>query len=227
MRNTAALGMCEHDSDDISLTDHVAAKIRAFIVQGVYVPGAHLSEAALSNDFEVSRNTLREAFRSLTKEGLLRHECNRGVFVVVPDLATIVDVYTVRRITECSAILQATPYHIGIKAMREALEAAEKNCEKGDWIGVGTADIAFHTAIVSLAGSSRLSDYFARIMVELRLIFGLIDDPRYLHGPFIPMNRQLLDLLEDNEMVRASKLLEQYLQQAERMLLLAYAQRDS
>lgn len=52
---------------------------------------------------DVSRNSLREAFRLLTKEGLLRHEHNRGVFVATPSVASIIDIYRVRRTIECQA----------------------------------------------------------------------------------------------------------------------------
>ena len=42
-----------------------------------------LDRAALAESLQISRNTLREAFRVLTREGLLKHEPNRGVSVAV------------------------------------------------------------------------------------------------------------------------------------------------
>lgn len=48
------------------------------------MPGQKLSEAALSESLDISRNTLREVFRTLTKEGLIKHAPNRGVFVATP-----------------------------------------------------------------------------------------------------------------------------------------------
>ena len=74
-------------------------------------PGQRLSEAAFSDRFDVSRNSLREAFRLLTKDGLLRHEANRGVFVAVPSMASIIDIYRVRRMLECGALRQAWQQH--------------------------------------------------------------------------------------------------------------------
>ena len=79
-----------------SLAEMVAARIREQVIHGGFSPGQHLSEAELSDSLEVSRNTLREVFRVLTKEGLLRHEPNRGVFVATPDMAAIIDLYRVR-----------------------------------------------------------------------------------------------------------------------------------
>lgn len=50
------------------------------ITIGELPPGERLSETALSETLEISRNTLREVFRVLTQEGLLTYKPNRGVF---------------------------------------------------------------------------------------------------------------------------------------------------
>ena len=84
-----------------NLSDRIAEQVREKIVHGEFAPGQRLSEAALSDSLEISRNTLREAFRMLTKEGLLKHEPNRGVSVAVPSIAAIIDIYRVRRLIEC------------------------------------------------------------------------------------------------------------------------------
>ena len=44
-------------------------------------PGVQLSEVALAQQYGVSRNTLREAFRLLARDGLVEHVPHRGVFV--------------------------------------------------------------------------------------------------------------------------------------------------
>ncbi|RIX69524.1 GntR family transcriptional regulator, partial [Acidovorax cavernicola] len=55
-----------------SLSDRIAEQLRLKIVQGVLSPGMRLSEQALADELTVSRNTLREAFRILTKDGLVK-----------------------------------------------------------------------------------------------------------------------------------------------------------
>ena len=80
------------------LAEETASRLRNDIIGGTLPPGQRLSETRLAADLGVSRNTLREVFRLLTREGLLRHEPNRGVFVAVPSMATIVDIYRVRRL---------------------------------------------------------------------------------------------------------------------------------
>lgn len=206
-----------------TLAEKVADRIRDRVIHGHFTPGQHLSEAALSESLAVSRNTLREVFRLLTKEGLLRHEPNRGVFVATPSLATVIDLYRVRRLVECQAIAQANPRHPAAARMREAVSEARKFRDEGDWIRVGSADLAFHAGIVDLADSPRLSSFFGQIAAEMRLAFGLLRDPEFLHAPFIDLNNDILKLLEAGKGQTAAASLDAYLVQAERAVLGAFS----
>uniref|UniRef100_UPI00333FC40E GntR family transcriptional regulator n=1 Tax=Castellaniella defragrans TaxID=75697 RepID=UPI00333FC40E len=208
-----------------SLTDTIAENIRQQLIDGQLRAGQRLSEAALSEQLEVSRNTLREAFRILSKEGLLRHEPNRGVSVVVPTLADIIDIYRVRRLIECTALAQAWPRHPAHKRMTQAIDDARRARDAGQWLAVGSANMAFHASIVALADSARLSTMFSDIAAELRLAFGLLNDPEYLHAPFVDKNAHLLGLFEASDTATAAKTLEDYLIQSERMVLSVYAGR--
>ncbi|RCS23034.1 GntR family transcriptional regulator [Phyllobacterium salinisoli] len=211
----------------LTLAETVASRIREKVVSGKLTPGSHLSELTLSEEMQVSRNTLREVFRLLTQEGLLRYEANRGVFVSTPSMSTIIDIYRIRRFIECPALANAHPRHPGAKNMRAAVEAAHQCQEAGDWLGVGSADIAFHAAIIELADSPRLSGFYAQIALELRLVFGLLQDPEFLHSPFIDQNRSIVTQLESGKAADAADTLEAYLVQAERFILGAYARVSS
>ena len=70
-----------------TLIERTAQTVRASIIAGDLIPGTRLSEAHLSEQLGISRNTLREVFRLLTQEGLVRHEPHRGVSVSLPDVA--------------------------------------------------------------------------------------------------------------------------------------------
>lgn len=143
-----------------SLTDTVANTVRQMLIQGELRAGQRLSEAALSQQLDISRNTLREVFRILIKEGLLHHEPNRGVSVVVPSIADIIDIYRVRRLIECQSLEKAWPLHPAHKRMRDAVASAQQARDAKDWRSVGSANMAFHAAIVGLSDSERLSAMF-------------------------------------------------------------------
>ena len=206
-----------------SLTNTVAETIRQKLIHGEIRAGQRLSEAALSEQLAISRNTLREVFRILIKEGLLHHEPNRGVSVVVPSIADIIDIYRVRRLIECQALAQAWPRHPAHKRMQQAVQQALDAREAGGWQDVGSANMAFHAAVVALADSERLSAMFSDIAAELRLAFGLLDDPEYLHSPYVDQNAHLLELFSEGKTQLAAQTLDGYLNQSERMVLAVYA----
>ena len=144
-----------------ALAPRLAEAIRNKLIAGELKPGQRLSEVKLSSDLQVSRNSLREAFRLLTKEGLLRHEPNRGVFVEIPSMASIIDIYRVRRLIECRALAQAYPKHPAVARMRAAVEEARAASLRSDWGTVGSANMVFHAAIVDLADSERLKRFLS------------------------------------------------------------------
>ncbi|WP_137133390.1 GntR family transcriptional regulator [Rhizobium sp. FKY42] len=210
-----------------TLAERIAGKIRERVISGCLTAGSHLSEIALCDELGISRNTLREVFRLLTKEGLLRHEANRGVFVSTPSMASIVDIYNVRRMIECQAIANAHPRHPGVAKMRAAVEEAVRYRDAGEWLQAGTADIAYHAAVVELADSPRLNAFFAQIALELRLVFGLLRDPEYLHARYVDKNLLILSELEAGQTAKAADILRDYLFDAERFILGAYSRLGS
>jgi DNA-binding GntR family transcriptional regulator len=214
------------DDEVLDRAETVAAGIRAAIISGEYTPGSRLSEAALVDAFGVSRNTLREALRMLTQEGLLVRRPHAGVIVAVPSLASIIDIYRVRRMIEGQALRAAPPRHPAGRAMAEAVDVALTAREAGDWAAVGTANMEFHRAIVSLADSARLDRVYANVSAELRLAFGLVDDPEYLHAPYVDRNVSVLRAYMEGRSGEAADDLDAYLAQSERTLLAAYARRD-
>lgn len=210
-----------------NLTDRVSEQIRRKLIDGELTPGQRLSEAALSDSLEISRNTLREAFRVLTKEGLLKHEPNRGVSVAIPSIAAIIDIYRVRRLIECQALADAYPRHPARKHLRTAIDQALRCRDAGDWRGVGTANMEFHQAIVELADSERLNEMFSHLLAELRLAFGLLDDPEFLHAPYVDTNLKITELFEAGQLREAATTLNDYLVHSERIVLAAYARRTA
>jgi DNA-binding GntR family transcriptional regulator len=206
-----------------NLADQAADRLRAELMVGTFAPGQRLSEPALCERLGISRNTLREAFRLLTKDGLLTHAPNRGVFVGVPSMASIIDIYRIRRMVECHAMGQAYALHPAKKHMRAVMVQALDAREAGDWHAVGAANMAFHEAIVALGDSERTSAWFAQVLAELRLILGLMRDPELLHGPSVERNQRILELVLANQFTQAAQALHDDLTRVERIVLALHA----
>ncbi|WP_072313550.1 GntR family transcriptional regulator [Agrococcus sp. Marseille-P2731] len=201
----------------------LADVLRVQIIDGAFSPGQRLSEAALAERLDVSRNTLREAFRVLAQLGLVEHVPHRGVSVASPSTADVVDIYRARRLIECGVLRDASALHPGVAAMRAALDRAERAEAGADWPAVGSANMSFHIALVSLADSPRLARAHDQLAAELRLAFLAIDDPEALHRPFVAKNRAVLEALEGQGPEAAAAELERYLIDSERRVLGAFS----
>jgi len=200
----------------------LADALRQRIIAGELAPGTRLSEAALAERLGVSRNTLREAFRVLAEQGLVEHVPHRGVSVASPTVADVVDIYRARRYVEPAALAAGSPLHPAAAAMREAVEASEAGLAAQDWRTVGTANMAFHAAVVELADSPRLGRLFRDIAAELRLAFLEIDSPEALHAPFVARNRALLETFLAHGGPAAAQELHDYLIASEQTVLGAF-----
>ncbi|WP_209323408.1 GntR family transcriptional regulator [Brevibacterium renqingii] len=205
-----------HDSSLVNrLTDRLIA--------GELRPGDRLSEASLAKEFDVSRNTLREAFRVLGEQGLVTHIPHRGVSVASPSTADVVDIYRVRHHVECSVLEHAPRNHPNAAHMEAAVEAAAKFAAEENWLEVGTANMAFHNAVVSLSDSRRLARSFANVLAELRLAFLKVEVLDFLHAPFIERNREVIEVYRNESPAAAAAKLGTYLGDSERQVLGAYA----
>lgn len=202
----------------VDRAERSAGAIRELIVTGRLVPGQRLSEQAVSESLDVSRNTLREAFRILVHEGLLVRRPNAGVAVARPTLADIVDIYRVRRLIEVPVLAAGDPAHPGARTMRDAVDAALAARLGGDWRDIAAANMRFHSGIVALAGSPRLDRVHANLSAELRLSFGLLGDDGSFFDGFVDRNAGLLRRFLAGDADGAAADLNRYLTDSERML---------
>ncbi|WP_031470091.1 GntR family transcriptional regulator [Sciscionella sediminilitoris] len=197
--------------------------LRERIAEGYFAPGERLSEDAICAGLSISRNTLRESFRLLSRDRLLVHELNRGVFVRRLTVADVIDLYRVRKMLECAAVREVDGPNEDIESIASAVQEGDQAASRHDWQALGTADLHFHQAIAALAGSQRVDEFMRGILAELRLVFHAMDDPRRFHERYLPRNHEILERLEDGDGVGAERLLAEYLDDAERQLVNAYA----
>jgi DNA-binding GntR family transcriptional regulator len=207
-----------------STAERVASILRTRISAGYFPPGARLVEEEITDALGVSRNTLREAFRLLTHERLVAHQMNRGVFVRVLDVEDVKDLYRVRKHVECSVVRAVEAPPADLTGIQDAVEQGQRALDQQDWQALGTANIAFHEALVSLAGSPRLDELMRGVLAELRLVFHVMANPRWFHEPYLARNREILTTLADGNGALAEQLLYTYLDDAERQLVDAYTQ---
>ncbi|MEU6284331.1 MULTISPECIES: GntR family transcriptional regulator [unclassified Streptomyces] len=208
-----------------STAERVSDILRSRIAEGFFPPGTRLSEDSIGGALGVSRNTLREAFRLLTHERLLVHELNRGVFVRVPTVEDVEDIYRTRALVECAVVrgLGDPPYPL--EELAAAVTDGQVAAAENDWKALGTANIHFHRELVALAGSERTDELMRSVFAELRLAFHVVDHPRRLHEPYLVRNRRLLEALEAGDRREAERLLETYLADSLQRVVEVYRRR--
>lgn len=227
-------------SDQLSV-ERAAQRLRHEILHGEHAPGAHLDEVGLAARLDISRNGLREAFRLLAQERLVRHEPHRGVFVRRIDAAAARETYEVRRHLECGGVREAfvqvlyarallagagsaseqerarrvlDTWDNGLHRAEEAVEQGEAAGRAGDWRAVGSANAHFHAALGSLGGNGVLQQMLGSLLTETRLRFLELGVAQEIHEPFLADNRRILTLLQLGEGARAVTELEAYLLRA-------------
>ncbi len=90
-------------SDQRSLQERTYQALRAALLDGQYLPGERIYEAAVAEALGVSRNPVREAVRRLQQDGLLDVRPHYGIYVASIPADEIDDLYRIRAALEATA----------------------------------------------------------------------------------------------------------------------------
>lgn len=216
------LSLLNH-SDDDPLHAHtptrIAAALREHICKGELRPGTKLSEETIAAEFEVSRNTLREAFTVLAGQDLVYKVPNRGVFVINPGPLEVREIYQTRRFIEPSAILWGKLTPEAADSLQLVADRTRRGVAQEDLEAIVEADRNFHLAVVSLANSATMTQTIERLLTQLRLAFQSMDISPPIHQTFAQQNLAIIHRILAGERIEASKGLFRYLGLAEKMIL--------
>ena len=163
-----------------SLAEDAADRVREEILSGGFKQGERLVEARIAQELGISRGPLREAFKLLRAEGLVKEEPNRGTFVVRLSGTDVRDIFELREALETMAVrlLVDRGRESGLRELSKLLDQLEKAADNGDVQAVSRADLALHEAICRLSGNARLHAAFTRDFPTMLALIR-IDDQLY------------------------------------------------
>jgi DNA-binding GntR family transcriptional regulator len=211
-----------------SVADQVASILRQRILNGELPPGTALQEVPTAVSLGVSRNTMREATRILSLEGLLKRNAHRGVTVARLSPEDVAEIYQLRHLMETAAVLAAKPADADVLSeLRIALEGYERSVREADWVPAVRFDLQFHTLLIRFHRNSRLESFYQKLIGELRMGMVLVDRKHDDPGGLVPVHRKMYDLLTAGESQECAKLLAQHLRDSETRLLAIMDQRLS
>ena len=137
-----------------SLPESIHALLRKRILNNEIPAGTPLLEVSLSEEFGVSRTTVRAAIRELQAERLVEVTPRRGTMVTRMSETDVAEVCFARYLLESVALRTLTPKDRRGLADRMGVVVAEMGAcaDKGDTAGVVEADTSLHREIVATSG---------------------------------------------------------------------------
>jgi DNA-binding GntR family transcriptional regulator len=200
----------------VSVADQVASVLRQRILNGELRPGTPLQEVPLSASLGVSRNTMREATRILSLEGLLKRSVHRGVAVSQLSLKDVQEIYQLRRMLEIPAILAANSNHTDVlPELQNALEGYEGAVRRRDWVRAVEFDLQFHSLLIRFLHNRRLEAFYQRVIGELRMGMVLVDRRHDDPGGLVPAHRKIWQLLAAGKLKQCATVLARHLDDSE------------
>lgn len=199
-----------------SLAEDAADRIRAQILSGGFSPGEHLVEAKIAEQLAISRGPVREAFKLLRAEGLLKEEPRRGTFVVSLTAADVREIYGLRAALEGRAarLLARGRDAATLDRLRSLVDDIDTAVVGGDAAAVSRADLAFHHGLCELCGNSRILEVFDRYVPTLRGLLRLDELVLRSLSDVSVQHRPLLEAIEAGDQDKAARSLAEHSEEA-------------
>lgn len=157
------------------LRSRVADRLRDAILRGELRPGQTLTEVAVAQQLQVSRAPVREAFRSLSEEGLLETVPYKGTRVRALSRTDIEETYSLRGQLEAFAITRTVERgdRVDFAELERLCGQMQNLAAAGDLAGLNEADERFHKTIIELADHALLLSVWSTLALRVRQIMAL------------------------------------------------------
>jgi DNA-binding FadR family transcriptional regulator len=180
----------------VPLPAQVAGQIRELISSGAWAVGTRIPpEGELVRLLGISRNSVREALRTLVHTGLLEARVGDGTYVRARDELQVMlqrriaaervdDVFEVRALLEQRGARSAATHasDADLAAMREALRARDSARDYQEFV---EHDLRFHQAVVDASGNRLLAELYRdldAISAQLTRLVGAADFADFLRS---------------------------------------------
>ncbi|HLJ19557.1 MAG TPA: GntR family transcriptional regulator [Stellaceae bacterium] len=145
------------------------AELHADIITGRLRPGASLSETKVAEHYGISRTPVREVFRRLADEGLLRVVPQVATYVAPINLAAVTDSQFIRETLECRAVSLSAEKasERDIRSLRQEIRAQEQAIAAGNRTRFFASDEAMHQRLMTIAGYPAVWDLIGSAKAQL------------------------------------------------------------
>ncbi|MEI2418543.1 GntR family transcriptional regulator [Orrella sp. JC864] len=150
----------------------VADRLRQLITDGTLAPGLALNERDLGDRLKVSRTPLREAYRILAADGLVRIQPKRGAVVIEHSAADIENIFDVLAVLEGLAVRQAAERASAAELAEIAALHAQmlEGFRRQDIKAYFAASMGTHIAINRAAHNPALTASYDRLNLQVQAL---------------------------------------------------------
>ncbi|MFJ9559862.1 GntR family transcriptional regulator [Streptomyces fuscichromogenes] len=206
-----------------SMQATVIAEMRGRIIRGDVEPGTSLSEAALAEEFGVSRTPVREALKQLQTEGLVEIRPRVGTFVTIPSRREITELFEMKELLEGAAarLLAQRGRVPEIDSMERNLREADAAVERDDRERYAALVQEFHDLLIAGSDNSKLQAHYRILMNQLaysRLVNTSLSQP----GRASQSDREhhlVLELILEKDGDSAERVMREHVRASRRALL--------
>ena len=146
----------------------LAARVRAAILSGEFVPGQRLVEADLSERFDAGRASVRAALLELANEGLVERVQNRGARVRAVALGEAIEISEVRMVVEglCAARAAERVTDEEAAELGDIGESMRLAVASGDVLGYSQLNERLHRRVQEISGQRTASAVLERLRAQ-------------------------------------------------------------
>ncbi|MEH6534005.1 MAG: GntR family transcriptional regulator [Photobacterium frigidiphilum] len=192
-----------------SLTENVAESLRYSIVNGELSLGQALSEASLSETFNVSKTPVREALFILKQEGLIDIIPQKGSFVFKPDEKSIVELCNFRSYIEPIAIAESmknNPQEF-LESLEISIVKMEHKLKNKDFKAFLLLDGEFHESFFKHCDNSILRKSYQLVQFHIGAIRSHLTSTEEAFAEILEDHRLIYQLLSNNKLDEAQSTL--------------------
>ena len=189
-------------------------QIKSKILHMELLPGAHISEEALSRELHISRTPIRDGLRMLEADGLVVIQKNKGAFVADYSQEEIKNIGTIRLAQDILSAQLAIYYgnEADFARLNQLADRCEDSAASGNKFGRIQTDLDFHLAITQISGNQILVQqqyaiYQRILLVQVSKYTNVADSLAQIHH-----HRPMIAAIRNRDAAAAVSLICQHVQ---------------
>lgn len=217
-----------------NLYEIIADRIEEIIVNDPSLVGERLpSEQSVADEFGVSRNVVREAFKVLKERGLVDVRCGDGAYaskpqpemvtalldrLVLTESAKLTEIFEIRHALEVMAARLAARRADDTQLAEIARCIEDMKNNRDDRSVWADSDLNYHTTLIDATGNNIFRALYASVNKSVRRVFELAWGNKIAMDEGIADHTDILAAIRARDEEGAAQLMEQHLAHSEKNL---------